>query len=185
MNQYVRGRVHSQSLQPIWIHGVATAVIAEQVGQRRYEGPQSHLYTAGLVHDVGRLGLLLSGADYAGLLAREFRSLDEASRLEQSLFGVDHAEAGAFLAKSWNFPPLLCNCIRQHHETINGHEDELIRITQAACALATDLGYPEVQCPSLDYAEQALVDDFLKRTGTSPEDLRELIETRASALGAL
>jgi len=178
MSQYVRTKVNSAGLQPVWAHGVATAVIAEQLG-RRSPGPQPHLYTAGLVHDVGRLGLMLSGADYGGLISKEFRSMDEAAKLEQLLFGVTHAQAGAFLAKSWNFPPLLCDCIEKHHEIGGLLDDELIRITQAACILATELGYPELQGPSLEGAERDLASEFLRRSGVTLEQLKEQVEARS------
>ena len=53
------------------------------------------MYTAGLTHDLGRLGLRLAGGDqYAEYMSQEFADLAEANALEKSLFGMNHCEAG-------------------------------------------------------------------------------------------
>jgi len=64
-------------LRGVWAHGVATAVIAESVGSL-YGSPG--MYTAGLTHDLGRLGLRLVGGDkYAEYLSGSFADLAEAN----------------------------------------------------------------------------------------------------------
>jgi HD-like signal output (HDOD) protein len=89
---YVQNVQRKGDLRGVWAHGVATAVIAESVGSL-YGSPG--MYTAGLTHDLGRLGLRLVGGDkYAEYLSREFADLAEANVLEKSLFGMNHCEAG-------------------------------------------------------------------------------------------
>ena len=49
-------------MQPLWSHSITSTVIAEakpRVGSIR-SSSVAGLYTAGLVHDVGRLGLLVA-----------------------------------------------------------------------------------------------------------------------------
>jgi HD-like signal output (HDOD) protein len=131
--------------RPIWLHSVATATVAERLASRA--GRRSlTAYTAGLMHDVGRLGLLAScGAEYGQILSRPFRDLDEANEVERIAFGMTHAEAGSFLARSWNFPQGLCDSILQHHCGASGDTGDQSALVRSACAMATHLGYPEVE----------------------------------------
>ena len=145
MSLYARRSAHQREVRFLWRHSLATAVIAEEIGRAgRLRLPD--LYTCGLMHDVGRLGLLLSAGDeYGSLLSRSFRNLEEANELERVTFGTRHVEAGAFLARSWNFPSSLCDCILRHHDAVPRADSGLLPAVQAACFLAGQLGYPEVE----------------------------------------
>ena len=101
------------------------------------------LYTAGLVHDIGRLGFLSTlGPQYAPMLAPPNMTLHEANELERERFGIDHCEAGAVMVRKWNFPEPLCQAVRRHHGGTDG-SDESLRQIQLACRLAGALGYDE------------------------------------------
>lgn len=176
MSRYSRNVPGKVDTRLFWLHSVATAVIAEEMGK----SVRAHIplaYTAGLTHDLGRLGLLLTeGQSYLDSLNRAFLSEDEAERLEKMRFGFTHSEAGAYLAQTWHFPPVLCNCIKTHHEHSQSHDDELARITQAACGMASELGFPELpHCPASVENSTA---ELRQRVSQSPEELREAIEKR-------
>ena len=38
---------------------------------------------------------------------------------EKEFFGIDHAEVGGLIARSWNFPDPLIHAIENHHADIN------------------------------------------------------------------
>ena len=118
MSLYARRSTHQKEVRLLWRHSLATAVIAEEIGRAgRLRLPD--LYTCGLMHDLGRLGLLLSAGDeYGPLFSRTFRNLEEANELERAAFGMRHVEAGTFLARSWNFPRSLCDSILCYHDAI-------------------------------------------------------------------
>jgi HD-like signal output (HDOD) protein len=143
MKYYMREAPRVKIIQPMWSHSIASAVIAETLGSFRGSS-MSGLYTAGLVHDVGRLGLLMGTENrYAKLLAQPVSGVDEGVALERGQFGLTHPEAGTIMAKSWGFPALLCNAIRYHHEEEGQRADERLRLVQVACRCACALGYGE------------------------------------------
>lgn len=109
----MRSRHHAdaQCEEKVWrrsvIAALASRLLGERTGQRRLE----ELMLAGLLQDIGILGLLqLDRKTYAPLLAA---SPDNASLLEREReqFGCDHAEVGLWMARHWNLPPLLQDAI--------------------------------------------------------------------------
>jgi HD-like signal output (HDOD) protein len=141
------------------------------------------MYTAGLTHDLGRLGLRLVGGDkYAEYLSREFADLAEANVLEKSLFGMNHCEAGAFLARTWGFPASLRTHMAGHHESSGGGLADPRFLIQLACRVADSLGFLEVQ--RLDLAlTPALPERLRRRAELAPDLLYDQIRQRMSTFG--
>ncbi len=150
MGCYVRGTVTTTAVRSVWNHSLATAVIAEAIGAALGNNVP-FLYTAGLLHDVGRLGLISTeGQRYSEVLSRKYFDMEESLLLEDLLFGCSHDDAGAFLARSWGFPKRLCDCIKYHHSARVGEDadpaDPLRQMVQLACHTAHTLGLGEVAC---------------------------------------
>jgi HD-like signal output (HDOD) protein len=144
MAGYIRTRLPREAIRPLWAHGIATAIIAEDLAARAGNS-RGLLYTAGLTHDVGRLGLYSSSHDiYEPLLDLDFHSIDEANLLERELMGVTHSEAGEFLTRTWGFPSILSECARHHHAPAERAPDE-IQIVHQACLMADSMGFPELR----------------------------------------
>jgi len=164
--------------KPFWRHAMATAVIAERIGTAA--GTRlGYLYTAGLTHDLGRLGLVLIAAErYGDIMSKEFRDMDEASAVEKLVFGVAHDEAGAFLAQTWQFPDILCQAMRRHHEVLSEGDDIAVRIVQAACTLAGTIGYPELDRCGAPPVEVPPVPGGSLASELSWESLKELVDKR-------
>jgi len=145
MKFYMRNTPRRQVIHPVWSHSVAGALIAETLGEALHN-PLRSLYTAGLLHEVGRLGLLMSeGGKYEILLTQLQSGLEESNALEKETFGVTHAEAGAVMAEAWGIPPPVCESIRSHHGIPEGEPNyaQLIDLVRVSCRMATALGYPE------------------------------------------
>jgi HD-like signal output (HDOD) protein len=132
-------------VRPIWSHAIATAVIAEHLSKYSDGSSGSVLYTAGLTHDIGRLGLLASiKGRYKSFLFEEFENQQESELIEWETFGVIHTVAGGLLAQTWGFPANLCSHAENHHESTS-FDTEGDRIVHNACILADDMGYPELR----------------------------------------
>lgn len=141
---YLRTGRWAEALQVSWRHSIATAVVAEALGAAD-ENSVPLLYTAGLMHDVGRLALFqISAEKYGQVLSAEFGTVQEYLNLEKLLFGCAHDDAGAFLAAAWGFPTTLCDCIRFHHWDVAVHAGQFFELVGVACRVADSLGYPEV-----------------------------------------
>ena len=102
----------------LWRHSVITALISQLLfkGNKKQEG--SILFTAALLHDIGKMVLNEYVAEEIGnlvvLAQREDLSLVEA---ERTVFGIDHAKLGGLIAEKWEFPSMLSNAIKNHHES--------------------------------------------------------------------
>jgi HD-like signal output (HDOD) protein len=165
---YMRTGRWADALQVSWRHCIATAVVAEALGNAE-ANPIPLLYTAGLMHDVGRLALFqISAEKYGQVLNAEFATVQEYLNLEKLLFGCAHDDAGAFLAASWGFPTALCDCIRFHHWDVAVHAGQLFELVGVACGVAECLGYPEVNRADLIQDRSAVTAILPARVRESP-----------------
>src|SRR5207244_2136229 len=74
-------------------------------------------FTAGLLHDVGRIALDTYHHDLAARVEALMREEGLSTcAAEERVLGVHHGEIGAWVAVHWNLPRTLCDAIRYHHE---------------------------------------------------------------------
>ena len=165
---------HKERARPVWAHGIAAAVVGEELGT--VHGVPG-LYTAALMHDLGRLGLLLAdGSRYAEVLSGTYDDIEESNRLERTLLGIDHCQAGEMLGRTWNFPAGLLASMSAHHEIVPPSKPgELVRM---ACLAADSLGFPEVQRRDVERTAPVW-----EKTGLSLDHVREKITQRMGVLG--
>jgi HD-like signal output (HDOD) protein len=76
-------------------------------------------YVAGLIHDMGRLAIiLLSNRTTAPLLGTPCSMMNTIVDQEQKLLGMDHCRVGMQLCKKWNFSQLLQQAVLRHHSPL-------------------------------------------------------------------
>ncbi|SPE40323.1 hypothetical protein SBA3_3700004 [Candidatus Sulfopaludibacter sp. SbA3] len=139
-SSFAGSAIKTEILRPCWHHTVACALAASEVA-RQWGLPPAEPYTAGLLHDIGRLGLLAAyPAEYENLMAGADGQPEDLIGAERECFGVDHVEAGLWLARQWNLPESIVEAIGRHHETPSGKLDE-VTVVQIACRLADLLGF--------------------------------------------
>lgn len=119
-----------------WRHSIATAACAKVLA-RRLRFNQDYAFTAGLLHDIGRL-VLSAGfpVQYAKVLAACRANDGYLLDTERELLGVDHVEAGAALADHWNFSDTMRLAIAHHHEPEAPGAGFLATIVHVANAIA-------------------------------------------------
>jgi HD-like signal output (HDOD) protein len=150
---FVRNQPRTAFVRHIWAHSIATATVAEILG-KLYRLPD--LYTAGLVHDLGRLGLLLTiGQTYEKWVSTEVPSIEESNQLEQARFGMNHCEAASHVAEKWGFPAVLQKCMIGHHDPDIGPPGDPVPLVQLSCRIAAAIGFPEVYQESAPFPELA------------------------------
>jgi putative nucleotidyltransferase with HDIG domain len=100
----------------LWQHSVGVALMAEMVAQRTGLQDIFTVYTAALLHDIGKTLLNLHVNNYFDvilpLIQKEKIRFVDAERL---LFGIDHQELGATIARRWRFPAEVVAAIGYHH----------------------------------------------------------------------
>ena len=156
-----------------WRHALLSAHLARALASKVAYADGDEAYLAGLLHDIGRailwahaptpyLNVMTGAHDEVALLARESRELK-----------INHAQAGAGVAQSWELRSFLADAIRYHHELpqrlLNAHV--LVRIVSVAHYLA------EVE------ADAALDANVLAVLNLSADDARALQQLAQTRLG--
>ena len=181
---YTQGALRSNELRRCWEHTVATAIIADEIAH--VCGIHTDIaYTAGIMHDIGRLGLLVAYPQEYERVIRD--AADQALDIldfEREQFGMDHSEAGRILAERWNLPEEFRLVAGRHHDPCEGGEVDLLRIVHIGCRLADALGY-DVTHPLVPLEVDAIVSDLparaRERVQGATQDLRARIEERIRA----
>jgi putative nucleotidyltransferase with HDIG domain len=128
-----------------WTHSVAVAVIAERLSKERKLATPTLTFTAGLLHDVGKLVISSFLAEHIEALRTELASGGlSLIECEQKLLGADHAQIGADLGVAWNLPEEVVKVIASHHAPDPVHEgrgDMLVDLVHAADCLSHAMGF--------------------------------------------
>lgn len=126
----------------LWKHSAATAVAGKVLAPEVGLDPNL-LFTAALLHDLGKLALNTTlhqrYDEIVALIDATGRTFLE---VEQELLGTDHARVGGRLLARWNFPESLREAIRFHHDpTQAGSHQRLAAGILLADMLAHLTGY--------------------------------------------
>ncbi|MBZ5631619.1 MAG: HDOD domain-containing protein [Acidobacteriia bacterium] len=176
---YAQGALRTGELRRCWQHSIATAVLADEIAQACGVFTDA-AFTAGIMHDIGRLGLLVAYPDrYERIIRDAAAQCLDLLDFEQEEFGVNHTEAGRYLAEKWGLPEDLRTVAGRHHDPSEGAELDLLRLVRVACRLADSLGY-DVTRPLVPTNAKAALKELplaaRQRFRKSPEQLRALIE---------
>lgn len=116
-------RLRSSSLNILWDHSIMVGAFARRIANVESSDQTSvdHAFTAGLLHDVGKLVLATNlPNEYRSALIRVLRERISLLEAEESTFGVTHAEVGAYLLGLWGLPDSVVTAAAFHHSP-SGH----------------------------------------------------------------
>ncbi len=127
--------IKGYNLQPgeLWEHSIATAVSAETLSDMLKIKTAKLAFTAGLLHDLGKvvLGRFIDKTIF-NEIAEVLQSGKTYVEAETEVLGIDHAEVGALLLARWNIPDSLVLAVRWHHEPWNIEDDPTSSIVNAS-----------------------------------------------------
>lgn len=147
-----------------WRHTMATATCA-QVLAAHLRMNESTAFTAGLLHDMGRLVMLVC-------CPGPYRSVCDWSQThdvpmvdaERRVLGFDHGQAGGVLAQAWRLPPAIAQSMAMHHRAHDPEACDMAKLVHVADALAhaldLDAPAPNALTPAQDSAWAALNIDW-------------------------
>jgi putative nucleotidyltransferase with HDIG domain len=125
----------------LWRHSIAVSVAAEGLVKELGIGASEEIFTAALLHDVGKLVLGTFVADefteIEAVLKQDF-SLEEA---EERVLGNNHADIGAQILARWFLPSDIVNAVRWHHTPESADKtDPMLDIVHVANMLCLMIG---------------------------------------------
>jgi len=105
----------------LWVHSAASALAAKVLAQNMGAN-ESLVFTAALLHDIGKIVLSKSlERSYAAIIAQTETNGCSWIEAERQLLEVDHCEVGGKLLEKWNFPANLVTAVRHHHDPAAAH----------------------------------------------------------------
>ena len=106
------------SIDAIWNHSLNTGLAAQKIASMETDDDttQDQAFTAGLLHDTGKLILAenLPGP-YLEIIKTARQQQRPIADIEREQLGVTHAELGAYLFSLWALPSPLVSAIAWHH----------------------------------------------------------------------
>ncbi|NQU08117.1 MAG: HDOD domain-containing protein [Candidatus Abyssubacteria bacterium] len=100
-----------------WEHSIATAIASKAIADTIGEPSDSKLlYTAGLLHDIGKLLLITRfPVQYVSVFEKAESGDLFLHEAEQHVLGFTHCDTGEWVCDRWNFPKRLIRLIGDHH----------------------------------------------------------------------
>ena len=130
----------------IWQHSFRTAAINTELNRQLKLGFDGEEFTAGLLHDFGRLLFAVAANDkFQTFDSLEFYEDDELLTREEEAVGTNHSLFGAWFAEDSGLPENIVDVIRCHHyKDPYARHDKLVSLTIAADDMANHLQRNEV-----------------------------------------
>jgi putative nucleotidyltransferase with HDIG domain len=140
------------SRQAFWRHSMSTAFLARHVATSCGEADAEKAFTAGLLHDIGKLVLMgYLGPEYTFVLQRAQEEQRPLYRVERDMLGADHDDIGRELCDKWKLSASLREAASLHRSDAGA--DRLNRIVQAANAAVKAAGVGESGNPHVHLAQ--------------------------------
>jgi putative nucleotidyltransferase with HDIG domain len=128
-----------------WRHSIATAACAKVLA-RQMRFNQDYAFTAGLLHDIGRLVMVRCFPQHMQQVIA-WRAEHDTTMLEaeRAVLGSDHVDAGVALAEHWNFSDTMRLAIAGHHDPEKPGAGFLATIIHVADAVVHALDLAQMQ----------------------------------------
>ena len=99
-----------------WIDSLLRAILARVLSRKLFSGQMDEVFTASLLSELAVPLLLCVWNEYYEPIVKEWEtSSKRLSELEREHFGWDHAQAGAWILQSWEFPEEMICYIGAHN----------------------------------------------------------------------
>lgn len=160
-------------MRAFWMHSLTCGVFSKVIAEKVDGVVPEMMFTAGLLHDVGRLILFKKmpySAVQAMLFAREnFIPLVEA---EDMILGFNHTQVARCMLEKWNFPPALTEIISCHHSPGKSSMSKEAGILQAADNLALSVSIADGGM----YVLPGVDEEVWEELGINVDSLKKVVE---------
>ena len=171
MRGFLKSAPNRAVTRRFWRHSLATGLIAAELAP--LYGLSSDLAnTAGVLHDIGRVGLLArNAAEYTPVVFNLHDNVEAILTAEREACGMDHCAAGMFMCRVWALPAVFQEVTSLHHRAEG--EMGICGLIHTACAMADDMSFAAISHRGILATAERIVESV-------PEALRE----KMSLMGA-
>jgi HD-like signal output (HDOD) protein len=152
---YLGKSLQQESLRAIWRHSLACGLVAQELAVAGSTSKDA-AYTAGVMHDIGRLALaVIRPKEYSALIMTHSGSPSSMLKRERDLFGFDHCEAGKHLIADWKLPAEFQAIVSDHHSARQKDGPwRLPDLIKLSCRMADTVGFSTFPgCEVTPYAD--------------------------------
>ncbi len=138
-----------------WDHAVGVAISARVISLQTEEIETDETFIAGLMHDLGKVIFYkLCPDDYQKVFRAYNDREGDSITVEENIFGFNHTELGAAVARFWNFSDVIQKVVRFHHSPVATYSNNftlmekwtvaIVNLADRFChKLGIGLKYPE------------------------------------------
>lgn len=164
-----------------WAHGMACGLAAELLA-REHREPEGVAFTAGLIHDIGRLVLASQFPDHLeACFLHKIKNDCSLLDAEREVLGITHAQIGAALTRYWRFPVTVTEAIEFHHQPQQARSAVVSIVHLADAMVRGRLGVADGEVSLGEHVSQ----ESWSRFGVPAaqfDELRQKLDQRMSAL---
>jgi len=125
----------------LWRHSIAVSVAAEGLVKELGIGASEEIFTAALLHDVGKLVLGTFVEDEFTEIEAALKQDFSLEAAEERVLGTNHADIGAKILTEWSLPSDIVNAVRWHHTPESADKtDPMLDIVHVANVLCLMIG---------------------------------------------
>jgi HD-like signal output (HDOD) protein len=130
-----------EQCEVLWLHGYVTGFLCGQINRAFRLGFDGEEFSAGLLHDLGRILLVLADADCASRAgAMDFQEDGDKLERERTAIGIDHCALGGWFGELSQLPDTLVHTMRFHHAPERaGSARKLVTLVGAADHMANHM----------------------------------------------
>lgn len=165
LSQYDRIKPTQFSIDRLWQHSTSVAQTARMISlsQNGDRAMAETAFTAGLLHDVGKV--VLAGnfeEQYLGAFSLARKQQMQLCEVEKEIFGAHHGEIGAYLLGLWGLPLEVVESVALHHHPMSAKADAFGALTAVHIA---DYLVHEVAPEAEGVSVPALDREYLEKIG--------------------
>jgi len=162
-----------------WHHSIGVAVSARVLAKYTNVDRES-AFTAGLLHDIGKLVLASCfSKEYAEIARLCDKNNCSTSEAEDKVIGYNHGVVGAKIAERWRLPQSIIDSIKLHHI-----QDEALRSPMVGLVYVADAVCIALETSDDDMSESSLDHNVVERLEmTMPMIIHSMDEIASSESG--
>ena len=170
LNKRLKG--YGMEAESMWRHSIAVAYGSKLIAKRKSPESAYDAFTAGLIHDAGKLVLDRYVFERKGLFD-EYMSNNirhDHFEAEMEILGFNHAVLAEKICSKWNFPKHIAVAIKYHHTPSRMRSNELAHIVHASDSLSGWIGMDN------DGLTLDIDDDSIERLGIQSAEIDSILD---------